>query len=140
MMDRTLLDTDTFSELLKAKNTQVANNATAYRREFGRYTISAVTVTELVKGLQKRGREDQIQRLVASLTSEEVLPLDSAAAVLAGRIYGELEKSGQTIGRADPLIAGIALAHNLVLVTGNTRHFERIVALGFPRSLSDWRT
>lgn len=138
-MDRALLDTDTFSEILKAKNPQVAKNATAYRQQFGSYTISAVTVTELVKGFQKRGREDQIQRLIASLSTEEVLPLDSGAAVLAGRIYGELEKSGQTIGRADPLIAGVALAHNLVLVTGNTRHFERIVVLDFPLRLADWR-
>jgi tRNA(fMet)-specific endonuclease VapC len=54
-------------------------------------------------------------------------------------IYGELEKSGQTIGRADPFIAGIAIAHNLQLVSGNTKHFERIAVLGFPLSLADWR-
>jgi tRNA(fMet)-specific endonuclease VapC len=138
-MDRALLDTDTFSEILKARNQRVVQHATAYRHLFGCYTVSAVTITEMVKGFQKRGREDRIQGLVASLAMEEVLPLDSDAAVAAGRIYGELEKSGQTIGRADPLIAGIALAHDLVLVTGNMRHFERIVALGFPLSLADWR-
>jgi len=55
-------------------------------------------------------------------------------------IYGELERTGQPIGRADPLIGGIALAHNLVLVTGNTKHFERVIALGFPLSLADWPT
>ena len=70
---------------------------------------------------------------------EEVLPLDVDAALIAGRIYGELEKSGQTIGRADPLIAGIALAHTLELVTGSTNHFERIASLGYPLKLRDWR-
>jgi len=44
-----------------------------------------------------------------------------------------------TIGRADPLIAGIALQNDLLLVTGNTRRFQRIVDLGFPLSLQDWR-
>jgi predicted nucleic acid-binding protein len=77
--------------------------------------------------------------LISRLASEELLPLDTEAAVIAGRIYGELEKVGRTIGRADPLIAGIAIAHDLTLVTGNTKHFERIAALGFPLVLEDWR-
>jgi tRNA(fMet)-specific endonuclease VapC len=138
-MDRALLDTDTFSEIIKAKNANVLRKASEYRQQFGRYTISAVTLTEIVKGFQKRGRQDRIQDLIARLATEELLPLDLDAAVIAGRIYGELEKTGLTIGRSDPLIAGIALAHDLTLVTGNMKHFERIVALGFPLALSDWR-
>jgi len=138
-MNQALLDTDIFSEVLKAKNRNVVRNASAYHQQFGRYTVSAVTVTEMVKGFQKKDREDRIQGLVAGLATEEVLHLDLDAAVISGRIYGALERSGQTIGRADPFIAGIALAHNLVLVTGNTKYFERVVALGFPLSLVDWR-
>jgi tRNA(fMet)-specific endonuclease VapC len=138
-MARALLDTDTFSEIIKARNTHLMRKARAYRQQYGQYTISTVTLTEMVKGLQKRAREDRIQGLVARLANEELLPLVPEAAIIAGRIYGELEKSGRTIGRADPLIAGIALANNLTLVTGNTKHFERIVALGFPLLLDDWR-
>ena len=138
-MDRALLDTDTFSEIIKAKNANVLRKASEYRQQFGRYTIAAVTLTEIVKGFQKRGREDRIQDLIARLATEELLPLDLDSAVIAGRIYGELEKTGLTIGRSDPLIAGIALTHNLTLVTGNTKHFERIAASGFPLVLSDWR-
>jgi tRNA(fMet)-specific endonuclease VapC len=139
-MDQALLDTDTFSEVIKAKSPSVRSNAVAYRRQFGRYTISTVTVTEMIKGLPKRSREDRIQTLIAGLANEELLSLDLDSAIFAGRNYGELEKAGQTIGRADPLIAGIAMAKNLALVTGNTRHFERIVALGFPLTLLDWRS
>ena len=138
-MERVLLDTDTFSEIIKAKNANILRKATEYRQHFGQYIISAVTLTEIVKGFQKRGCQDRILDLVARLAKEELLPLDRDAAVIAGRIYGELEKAGLTIGRSDPLIAGIALAHNLTLVTGNTKHFERIVALGFPLALADWR-
>jgi tRNA(fMet)-specific endonuclease VapC len=138
-MDRSLLDTDTFSEIIKGKNAVVLQYARAYRQQFGHYSVSCVTITELVKGLQKRTREDQIQNLIAGLTNEELLPLDLDAAIIAGRIYGELEKSGQTIGRIDPLIAGVAIANNLVLVTGNIKHFERVVGLGFPLKLADWR-
>jgi tRNA(fMet)-specific endonuclease VapC len=138
-MDRALLDTDTFSEIIKAKNASVLRKAGEYRLQFGRYTISAVTLAEIVKGLQKRDRQELIQDFISRLASEELLSLDRAAAVIAGRIYGELEKTGQSIGRADPFIGGIAITNNLTLVTGNTKHFERIVALGFPLSLDDWR-
>jgi len=138
-MDQSLLDTDIFSEILKAKNPTIVRRAKAYRKQFSRYTLSTVTVMELVKGFQKAGRADRIQTLTTALVGEEILPFDRESAILAGRIYGELEKTGQTIGRADPLIAGISVRHNLVLVTGNTRHFERIVELGFPLLLQDWR-
>jgi tRNA(fMet)-specific endonuclease VapC len=138
-MDKVLLDTDIFSEVLKGRNQVVARNAAAYRQHFGHYTLSAITVMEVVKGFQKAQRPDRIQSLLASLVTEEILPLDQDAAELAGRIYGELERKGQPIGRADPMVAAIALQHKLVLVTGNMNHFERILNLGFALSLHDWR-
>jgi len=138
-MEKSLLDTDIFSEILKAKNPTVVENAVAYREHFPQYTLSAVTVTEMVKGFQRVGRLDAIERLTTALAREEVLSLDHESAILAGQIYGELEREGMTIGRADPFIAGIALRNNLTLVTGNTRHFQRIVLLGFPLSLQNWR-
>ena len=88
-MDRALLDTDMFSEVLKARDQNVVRNARAYRQQFGRYTISAVTVTEMVKGFQKRGREDRIQSLVAGLVSEELLPLDPALSEKLTTLSGE---------------------------------------------------
>jgi len=138
-MDASLLDTDIFSELLKGKNQKVVERAATYRQQFGRYTIAAPTVLELVKGFQKLGREDRIQSLLTGLAAETILPLDREAATLAGRIYGELERTGQPIGRLDPLIAAIAIHHDHVLVTGNTKHFERVVELGFPLRLANWR-
>ncbi len=65
--------------------------------------------------------------------------MDFTAAGLAGRIAGDLDRAGQTIGMADPLIAAIALEHNLELVTGNAAHFQRIVRLGYPLTLVNWR-
>jgi tRNA(fMet)-specific endonuclease VapC len=138
-MEQSLLDTDIFSEVLKAKDVNVVRTAAEYRRQFGHYSISTLTVIELVKGLQKQGREDRIQALLNGLTTEEVLSLDHEAAVIAGRIYGQLERTGQPIGRLDPMIAAIAIRRNLELPTGNTKHFERVVALGFPLRLANWR-
>ncbi len=137
-MQKTLLDTDTMSEVLKRKNPNVSRNAAAYRSAFGHYTVSIITIVEMVKGFQRLGRQDRIDSLLNGLTTEEIVILGYDAGVLAGRIYGELERIGQTIGRADPMIAAIASEQNLALATGNVNHFERIQRLGFPLVLINW--
>jgi tRNA(fMet)-specific endonuclease VapC len=139
-MERVLLDTDMYSELLRAKNARLVAQGTQYRQKLGRFTISSVTVVEMVRGFQRAGRANQIPNLLTSIRAEQILSLEEDAAIIAGQIYGELEHTGQTIGRADPMIAGIALQHDLTLATGNTQHFERIVRLGFPLRLENWRS
>ena len=42
------------------------------------------------------------------------------------RLRGQLRQAGTLIGDADTLIAVTALHHDLTLVTGNVRHFNRI--------------
>jgi tRNA(fMet)-specific endonuclease VapC len=90
-VDRSLLDTDTFSEILKGVIQDVIAKATSYRASFGHYTISTITVTEIVKGLHKLKREDRVQQFLAGLPTVELLTLDLRSAELAGRIYADLE-------------------------------------------------
>ena len=52
-MDKSLLDTDILSEILKGKNLNVIHQAKDYYQQFGKYTISTVTVLEVVKGFHK---------------------------------------------------------------------------------------
>ncbi len=138
-MNKALLDTDIFSEITKGVDPTVAARASAYRRAFPRYTISAVTFLEVVRGYQKKQATRQLQNFLTSVASEEVIPFDRAAAELAGRIAGELERTGHSIGLSDPMIAALALTHGLELVTGNTAHFQRIRNLGYPLILVNWR-
>lgn len=58
-----------------------------------------------------------------------VLPFDAAAAAEYGSLRARLEGLETPIGNADMQIASIALAHDLVVVTGNVRHFERVPSL-----------
>jgi tRNA(fMet)-specific endonuclease VapC len=74
-----------------------------------------------------------------AVAQEEVLSLQAPTAELAGRIAGDLDRTGQTIGMADPIIAAIAIGHHLELVTGNSAHFQRIIRLGYPLTLVNWR-
>ena len=138
-MNKALLDTDILSEIRKGKNPAIAANARTYRKAFGFYSFSTVTVLEIVRGYQKAQQAQRLNAFMASITAEEVFPLDIAAAELAGRITGDLERTGQPIGRADPIIAAIAIDQGLELVTGNTAHFQRIQQLGYPLTLVNWR-
>jgi tRNA(fMet)-specific endonuclease VapC len=125
-LNKSLIDTDIFSEITKAANPTVIGHATAYRNAFSRYTISAVTLMEVISGHQKKLAFRQLQKFLAATVAEEVIPFDRPAAALAGRIAGKLERIGQPIGLADPMIAAIAVHHGLELVTGNIAHFQRV--------------
>jgi predicted nucleic acid-binding protein len=138
-MNKTLLDSDIFSEVLRAVNATVTNHARTYRQAYGRLTRSVITVMEMVKGLQKVQRPQKIAPLLTHVRTEEVLEFGMAAAEMAGRIWGDLERTGQPIGLADPMIAAIALVHGLELATGNTAHYQRIQQLGYPLTLVNWR-
>lgn len=138
-MDRALLDTDILSELMRRRNAHVVNHAAAYRREFGRLTITTLSIVEIVKGLVKAGRDSKIDAFLRFAGDHEVLTLDAEAASLAGRAYARLEAQGISIGRIDPLIAAIAMRHGCELVAGNSEHYQRLRDLGFHLSLADWR-
>ncbi len=103
MIPRTILDTDIFSELMRGKNKVVRARADAYLKQFGRLTISVITVLEVAKGLRKVQREDALDRFTEGLESLEIIPLGCEEALIGGRIYGDLERLGQPIGRADPI-------------------------------------
>ena len=54
----------------------------------------------------------------------------------AAEIYADLHCSGRLISDADILIAATALTHDLILVTENACHFERITGL----RVESWRS
>ena len=55
-------------------------------------------------------------------------------AKIYSKIRADLAKTGTPIGSNDILIASIALANNLILVTHNLREFSRIEGL----TIEDW--
>ncbi|HWO25716.1 MAG TPA: PIN domain-containing protein [Kofleriaceae bacterium] len=101
--------------------------------------MSSITVLEVTKGLHKVGREEALERFIQGLEHLEIISLGREEALVGGCIYGDLERLGQPIGRADPMIAGIAISHGLVLATGNEDHYERIQAAGYQLASDNWR-
>jgi tRNA(fMet)-specific endonuclease VapC len=114
-------------------------NAKTYRRSFGHYTLSTVSVMEVVSGFQRTQATGRLNAFLATLSHMEILPFEQSAAELAGRIAGDLERSGQPIGVADTMIAAIAIDNGLELVTGNTSNYQRVQQLGYPLTLANWR-
>lgn len=139
-MDKTLLDTDIYSKVLKAIDQTVANNATAYRQIHKRLTFSVITVMEIIQGLQKVGASPRrISAFRNANSYEEILTFGHASADLARPIAGGLDRVGRPIGRCDPRIAAVAIEHGFELATGNTAHYQRIQQRGYPLVLVNRR-
>lgn len=98
-----------------------------------------IIVMEIVKGLHKVGRADALKKFLGGLRGIEIISFNESSSIIAGRMFADLENTGQPIGRADPMIAAIAITHDLTLVTGNTTHYERLQKLGYSLKLDNWR-
>ena len=138
-MNKVLLDTDILSEILKAKNAGIVSKAVKYKETLEDFTSSVITGMEIVKGLHKVGRADALKKFLGGLQAIEVITFDESCSIIAGRMFADLENTGQPIGRADPMIAAIAIEHDLMLITGNTAHYERLQKLGYSLKLDNWR-
>lgn len=92
--------------------------------------ISAVTYAELMHGVEK-SRAVEKNRIAISLflSPITVLEFHALAAEEYGKIRAQLERKGTPIGSMDLLIAGHARSEGLILVTNNTREFERVEGL-----------
>jgi predicted nucleic acid-binding protein len=60
---------------------------------------------EMVKGFQQVQRPQNITDLLTYVAGEDLLDFRQPEAELAGRIWGDLDRTGQPIGLADPMIA-----------------------------------
>lgn len=98
--------------------------------------ISMVSVFELHSGVARcREPETEGRKVEALLAPFHLLPFDWDSAVTAARVRWELERKGNKIGPYDLQLAAQALALDLILVTHNTREFERVDGL----KLQDWQ-
>ncbi|HEV8247623.1 MAG TPA: PIN domain-containing protein [Polyangiaceae bacterium] len=86
------------------------------------------------KGRRRRTPARYHALIDAFLAEMPVLALEATVAKVAGRVRAVLRRAGKPIGDLDSLIAGHALALDLVLVTHNTREFSRVAGL----VVEDW--
>ena len=104
----------------------------AVRERFDRHAVNELAMSTITLGELRFGAEKIQARERAMATIEKLMqmiqpsPLPMAAAEHYGDIRAVLQKQGRPIGNTDLWLAAHARAEGWVLVTNNTREFERV--------------
>jgi predicted nucleic acid-binding protein len=135
-----LFDTDAISEPFKKRPLPAFLSwlvAIPLERQF----TSAVVIGELFSGAYRQRSSKRHFAIIDDrvLPYVTVIPYDAAVARVYGRLDAELQDAGKSIAVSDLQIAATALHHDLELVTGNVRHFDRIPELRVCHALADAR-
>ncbi|MEQ9621978.1 PIN domain-containing protein [Coleofasciculus chthonoplastes] len=132
-MKPALVDTDILSMFFRG-NPAVVSHFQTYLNEYRQINLSIITYYEIISGLKHRDAQKQVTLFLEFATQNTVLPLTQKSVTLSANYYASLRRDGTPVDDIDLLIAGTAVANNLVLITHNQRHFSRIEGLEW----QDW--
>ena len=136
MVIRFMLDTDVCIALIKNRPVSMQNRLSLLIPE--EVGISSMVAAELWFGVansqKKKKNEAALKDFLEFVT---LLDWPCEASPFYGHIRSQLQKLGTPIGAMDLLIASHALFLDTVLVTNNTREFERVPDLKVENWLSD---
>jgi tRNA(fMet)-specific endonuclease VapC len=132
-----LLDTNAFIDHLRrgSKSKVTARLLAAQPRSV---YICSVVLGELIFGAVRSGPQHEAANRVMIAGIQAIcptIPFDDAAAEEYGKLRAHLASAGNPIGPNDLMIAAIALASGMTLVTNNTSEFSRVPGL----MLEDWQ-
>ncbi|KGE70892.1 type II toxin-antitoxin system tRNA(fMet)-specific endonuclease VapC [Spirochaeta lutea] len=127
-----MLDTNIVIYVIKRRPEELLNTFNAHS---GQMCISSITLAELTHGVEKSSLPERNRRNVEDFVSRlDVLSYDDSAAAHYGDIRADLERKGAIIGINDLHIAGHARSQGLILITNNTKEFQRVEGL----RIIDW--
>ena len=122
-----LLDTDTLIYSLKGDSAVKKNLRDHFHDPL---KLSVITLMELYYGAYKSQKTaSNLAKIKTLELSFEIIPIGEESAEIFGMTKAQLEKAGLILDDLDLIIASCALTNNLVLVTNNVRHFQRIEGL-----------
>lgn len=116
-----LLDTNIVSEIARVRPN---DGVLRWTNQMIEHAISTITVEEIHNGLAANPSLRIEAFMKAFFAKETILAVTSDIAARAGSLRGNFRRRGIIREQADMLIAATAQAHNLTLVTRNTRDFE----------------
>lgn len=127
-----VLDTNTLIYFFKGMGNVATQLLASSPKEIA---IPAIVLFELEYGIAKSTSPEKRRKQLATLCNAvTLLSFNQKEAKIAAKIRFNLEQLGTPIGHYDILIAASALSHNGILVSNNTKEFERIVDL----KLTNW--
>lgn len=128
-----MLDTNVLIDFLRGTSRNIYKML--LRSDASLIKVPAVVKAELLLGAEKSSNpEAERHKAEALLLPFEIVPFDDGCTFQYAKIRAYLEHEGLVIGSNDLLIAATALAYSSVLVTNNTREFERVPGL----VIEDW--
>ena len=131
-MAKFLLDSDILIYFLKGRGEVVAE---VLKHPPEDLLISRINYAQLLYGAYNSARvENNLKVIVPFLDNFQILEFDRTSAGIFAKEKVKLKKSGIMIADMDLMIASIAISNDLILVTNNTKHFERIKKL----KLENW--
>ncbi|WP_144812448.1 type II toxin-antitoxin system VapC family toxin [Enterobacter sp. DE0047] len=131
-----MLDTNICSFIMREQPAAVIKRLEQTVLRSHRIVVSAITYAEMRFGATGPKASPRHIELVDAFCArlDAVLPWDRAAVDATMDIKVALRLAGTPIGPNDTSIAGHAIATGAILVTNNTREFERVPGL----VLEDW--
>jgi tRNA(fMet)-specific endonuclease VapC len=131
-----MLDTNICSFIMRQRPLPLLKVLQAHVENKDRIVISAITYAEMRFGAIGKKAAPKHNTIVDEFMSriDSVLSWDKEAVDATTAIKKALSDKGTPIGANDTAIAGHAIASDCVLVTNNTKEFERVPAL----HLEDW--
>ena len=131
-----MLDTNICSFIMRERPFHVLKKLQSCVDDRRLIVISAITYAELRFGAMGKKASPKHNVMVDAFVERlnAVLPWDKAAVDATAVAKKQLSDQGTPIGPNDTMIAGHAIASGCVLVTNNTREFERVSGL----LLEDW--
>ena len=123
-----LLDTNACIAHLRSANSSVTRELK--KRAPGDVVLCSVVKAELLFGARRsRDVQKNLQQLAPFFAGFASLPFDDVAADAYSDARAVLVAAGTPIGPNDMLIAAIALANHIVLVSRNVAEFRRVPGL-----------
>jgi len=130
-----LFDTDVLSNIVKRNPSKTLLRKIQKLPKDLQYT-SSINIGEIHYGANRSSRKEQIIEAFEErvFPSVHIVGFDETSGKLFGELKAALEKRGIVCSEPDLRIASIAIQHDFILITGNTKHFEKISGL----SIEDW--
>ena len=131
-----MLDTNICSFIMREKPPALLRKLHTYSTQKYKIAVSAITYAEMRFGAIGKKASPKHVLLVDEFVKrlDVVLPWDKAAVDATTHIKQTLAAIGASISPNDAAIAGHALSISAILVTNNTREFQRVPNLVF----EDW--
>lgn len=98
--------------------------------------VSVISVWEIFRMAEKAKVPSKASKAALEFLDEfRIAPMTKPATALGGQLHAALAKTGQTIGKRDSMIVGIALLNDYTLVTDNVGEIQRVTGM----RIENWR-